>query len=153
MLQKYYTSELLRGVLEIKEGLKTKKKKKLFFNKKSQLVFAESMMITCGCMLLGVPLIGSGFGSGDSYYEVTLAGKTVGSVKNPSVVENAYLQARARISRETDGLVLADVEYELDKVAEDLRLHHGQRYAERCLLQGTDPDCGEGQEKGLPDED
>ena len=92
------------------------KKKKLFFNKKSQLVFAESMMITCGCMLLGVPLIGSGFGSGDSYYEVTLAGKTVGSVKNPSVVENAYLQARARISRETDGLVLADVEYELDKV-------------------------------------
>ncbi len=73
-------------------------------------------MITCGCMLLGVPLIGSGFGSGDSYYEVTLAGKTVGSVKNPSVVENAYLQARARISRETDGLVLADVEYELDKV-------------------------------------
>ena len=52
-------------------------------------------MITCGCMLLGVPLIGSGFGSGDSYYEVTLAGKTVGSVKNPSVVENAYLQARA----------------------------------------------------------
>ena len=26
------------------------------------------------------------------------------------------MQARARISRETDGLVLADVEYELDKV-------------------------------------
>lgn len=92
------------------------RKKKLFFNKKSQLVFAESMMITCGCMFLGIPLIGSGFGSGDNYYEVTLAGKTVGSVKNPSVVENAYLQARARISRETDGLVLADVEYELDKV-------------------------------------
>ena len=102
--------------LRLKKLKKPMKKKKLFWNKKSQLVFAESMMITCGCMLLGVPLIGSGFGSGDSYYEVTLAGKTVGSVKNPSVVENAYLQARARISRETDGLVLADVEYELDKV-------------------------------------
>lgn len=102
--------------LRLKKLKNPMKKKKLFWNKKSQLVFAESMMITCGCMLLGVPLIGSGFGSGDSYYEVTLAGKTVGSVKNPSVVENAYLQARARISRETDGLVLADVEYELDKV-------------------------------------
>ena len=102
--------------LRLKKLKKLMKKKKLFWNKKSQLVFAESVMITCGCMLLGVPLIGSGFGSGDSYYEVTLAGKTVGSVKNPSVVENAYLQARARISRETDGLVLADVEYELDKV-------------------------------------
>lgn len=102
--------------LRLKKLKNPMKKKKLFWNKKSQLVFAESVMITCGCMLLGVPLIGSGFGSGDSYYEVTLAGKTVGSVKNPSVVENAYLQARARISRETDGLVLADVEYELDKV-------------------------------------
>ena len=74
------------------------------------------MFLTCGCMLLGIPLLGSGFGSGNSYYEVTLAGKVVGSVRNPDVVENAFLQARSRISRETEGLVLADVEYELDKV-------------------------------------
>ena len=73
-------------------------------------------MITCGCMLVGVPLLGSGFGSGNSYYEVTLEGKVVGSVRNPDVVENAFLEARARISRETEGLVLADVEYSLDKV-------------------------------------
>ena len=73
-------------------------------------------MLTCGCMLVGVPLLGSGFGSGSSYYEVTLEGKVVGSVRNPEVVDNAFLEARARISRETEGLVLADVEYDLDKV-------------------------------------
>ena len=73
-------------------------------------------MLTCGCMLVGVPLLGRGFGSGSSYYEVTLEGKVVGSVRNPEVVDNAFLEARARISRETEGLVLADVEYELDKV-------------------------------------
>lgn len=91
-------------------------RKKLFFNKRSKLTFIEAMVITCGCMLVGVPLLGSGFGEGNSYYEVTLEGKVVGSVRNPDVVENAFLEARARISRETDGLVLADVEYELDKV-------------------------------------
>ena len=72
--------------------------------------------MTCGCMLVGVPLLGSGFGDGNSYYEVTLEGKVVGSVRNPDVVENAFLEARARISRETEGLVLADVEYELQKI-------------------------------------
>lgn len=91
-------------------------RKKLFFNKRSKLTFIEAMAITCGCMLVGVPLLGSGFGNGNSYYEVTLEGKVVGSVRNPDVVENAFLEARARISRETDGLVLADVEYELDKI-------------------------------------
>lgn len=73
-------------------------------------------MITCGCMLVGVPLIGNGFGNGSSYYEVTLEGRLVGSVKNPEVVEEAFLDARARISRETEGLVLADVEYSMQKI-------------------------------------
>lgn len=91
-------------------------RKKLFFNKKSKLVFIEAVVITCGCMLVGIPLLGSGFGSNNSYYEVTLEGKLVGSVKNPDVVENAFLNARARISRETEGLVLADVEYSMEKI-------------------------------------
>jgi len=91
-------------------------RKKLFFNKKSKLVFIQAVVITCGCMLVGVPLLGEDFGSEDSYYEVTLEGKLVGSVKNPNVVENAFLDARARISRETEGLVLADVEYSMKKV-------------------------------------
>ena len=60
--------------------------------------------------------MGSGFGNGNSYYEVTLEGNLVGSVKNPDVVEDAFLDARARISRETDGLVLADVEYSMEKI-------------------------------------
>lgn len=91
-------------------------RRKLFFNKRSKLVFIEAVVITCGCMLLGVPLLGSGFGKGTSYYEVTLEGQVVGSVKDPSVVEQAFLDARARISRETDGLVLADVEYSMEKI-------------------------------------
>ena len=91
-------------------------RKKLFFNKKSKLVFIEAVVITCGCMLAGVPLVGNGFGNGSSYYEVTLEGRLVGSVKNPDVVEQAFLDARARISRETEGLVLADVEYSMEKI-------------------------------------
>ena len=91
-------------------------RKKLFFNKKSKLAFIEAVVITCGCMLAGVPLVGNGFGNGSSYYEVTLEGRLVGSVKNPDVVEQAFLDARARISRETEGLVLADVEYSMEKI-------------------------------------
>ena len=91
-------------------------RKKLFFNKKSKLVFIEAVVITCGCMLAGVPLVGNGFGNGSRYYEVTLEGRLVGSVKNPDVVEQAFLDARARISRETEGLVLADVEYSMEKI-------------------------------------
>lgn len=90
--------------------------RKLFGNKKSKLVFIEASAIVCGCMLLGVPLLGMGFGKGSSYYEVTLEGQVVGSVKDPSVVENAFLDARARISLETEGLVLSDVEYSMEQI-------------------------------------
>lgn len=91
-------------------------RKKLIFGKRSKLVFIQAVMATCGCMLIGVPLLGSGFGAGNSYYEVTLEGNLVGSVKNPDVVEDAFLDARARVSRETEGLVLADVEYSMEKI-------------------------------------
>ena len=88
-------------------------RKKLLFSKRSKLVFIQSVVAACGCMLVGIPLLGSGFGNGDSYYEVTLEGNLVGSVKDPEVVDDAFLDARARISRETEGLVLADVEYSM----------------------------------------
>ncbi len=91
-------------------------RKKLIFSKKFKLVFIQAVVTTCGCMLVGIPLLGSGFGNGNSYYEVTLEGNLVGSVKNPDVVDDAFLDARARISRETEGLVLADVEYSMEKV-------------------------------------
>ncbi len=91
-------------------------RKKLFLNKKSKLVFIEAVMSTCGCMLIGIPLFGSGFGNGSSYYEVTLEGQLVGSVKDPNMVEEAFLDARARISREIEGLALADVAYSMEKV-------------------------------------
>lgn len=91
-------------------------RKKLLFNKKSKFAFIEAMAMTCGCMFIGIPLLGSGFGTANSYYEVTLEGRPVGSVKDPEVVEEAFLDARARISRETEGLVLADVAYSMEKV-------------------------------------
>lgn len=90
--------------------------RKLFGNKKAKLVLIEASAVVCAFMLLGVPLLGMGFGKGSSYYEVTLEGKVVGSVKDPSVVENAFLDARARISRETEGLVLSDVEYSMEQI-------------------------------------
>ncbi len=90
-------------------------KKNLFF-KRIKLAYVEAMAATCGCMFLTVPFLGAGFGMGNRYYEVTLEGNVVGSVKDPSVVEQAFLDARARISKETDGLVLSDVEYSTRKV-------------------------------------
>lgn len=90
-------------------------KNNLFF-KRIKLAFVEAMAATCGCMFLTVPFLGSGFGAGNHYYEVTLEGNVVGSVKDPSVVEQAFLDARARISKETDGLVLSDVECSTRKV-------------------------------------
>ena len=61
-------------------------KKKLFFNKKSKLVYLEAFVITCLCMLLGIPLLNADLGMGTCYYEVSVAGKFVGSVKDPGVV-------------------------------------------------------------------
>lgn len=90
--------------------------RKLFGNKKSKLVLIEASAVVCLFLFLGVPLLGMDFGKGSSYYEVTLEGKVVGSVKDPGVVENAFLDARARISRETEGLVLSDVEYSMEQI-------------------------------------
>lgn len=90
--------------------------RKSLFIKRMKLAFVEAMAATCGCMFLTVPFLGTGFGEANRYYEVTLEGNVVGSVKNPDVVEQAFLDARARISRETDGLVLSDVEYSTRKV-------------------------------------
>ncbi len=90
--------------------------KRNLFIKRIKLAYVEAMAATCGCMFLAVPFLGSGFGVGNRYYEVTLEGNVVGSVKDPSVVEQAFLDARARISKETDGLVLSDVEYSTHKI-------------------------------------
>ena len=67
-------------------------------------------------MLLAVPLLGSGFGEGDNYYEVTVEGVVVGAVSDPETAESAFLTARARIAQEADALVLADAGYELERV-------------------------------------
>lgn len=91
-------------------------RKKILFNKRTKFAFIEAMAMTCGCIFIGIPLVGSGFGMANSYYEVTLEGQLVGSVKDPEVVEEAFLDARAKISRETEGLVLADVAYSMERV-------------------------------------
>ncbi len=44
-----------------------------------------------------------------TYCEVLLDGEVIGAVSDPSVVDQAFLDARAQIARETRGLVLANV--------------------------------------------
>lgn len=55
-------------------------------------------------LLCFVPILGSTYGLETTYCEVLLDGEVIGAVSEPSVVTQAFLDARARISRETSGL-------------------------------------------------
>lgn len=88
-------------------------KKKL--KKKLKYVYIETAAIACGCMFLSVPLLGGGIGKGNTCYELTLGGTYLGSVAEPEMVENAFLEARARISRETGALPISNLEYEIQE--------------------------------------
>ena len=50
--------------------------------------------------------------------EVLLDGEVIGAVADPEVVDQAFLNARARIARETEGLVLANVECSFQQVSQ-----------------------------------
>ena len=45
-----------------------------------------------------------------------LDNEVIGAVSDPTVVDKAFLNARARIARETSGLVLANVECDFQQV-------------------------------------
>lgn len=67
-------------------------------------------------MLMVIPIQGDSVSSSITYNEVLLNGEVIGAVADPEVVNQAFLNARARIARETEGLVLGNVECSLQKV-------------------------------------
>lgn len=73
-------------------------------------------MFCCIVLLCYVPILGRTFGMATTYCEVLLDGEVIGAVSDPSVVEDAFLSARAMIARETKGLVLANVECDFEQV-------------------------------------
>ena len=67
-------------------------------------------------MLMVIPIQGDSVSSSITYSEVLLNGEVIGAVADPEVVNQAFLNARARIARETEGLVLGNVECSFQKV-------------------------------------
>ena len=67
-------------------------------------------------LLCAVPILGDTYGLETTYCEVLLDGEVIGAVSDPSVVDQAFLDARARIARETNGLVLANVACDFEQV-------------------------------------
>ena len=83
--------------------------KKRLFGKNFKLKYAMSAMGCCTALLCFVPILGDTYGMETTYCEVLLDGEVIGAVSDPSVVDQAFLDARAQIARETRGLVLANV--------------------------------------------
>lgn len=90
--------------------------KKKLFGKNFRLTYAVSAVASCLVALCFMPILGDTFGLATTYCEVLLDGQVIGAVDDPSVVDEAFLDARARIARETNGLVLADVECDFQQV-------------------------------------
>ncbi len=67
-------------------------------------------------LLCFVPILGETYGMETMYCEVLLDQEVIGAVSEPAVVEQAFLDARARIARETNGLVLANVDCDFQQV-------------------------------------
>ena len=93
-----------------------KKKKKKLFGKKFKLNYAGWAVACCLMMLMVIPIQGDSVSSSITYNEVLLNGEVIGAVADPEVVNQAFLNARARSARETEGLVLGNVECSLQKV-------------------------------------
>ncbi|MDO4261212.1 MAG: peptidoglycan DD-metalloendopeptidase family protein [Eubacteriales bacterium] len=92
-------------------------KNKKLFGKKFIWSYAGWALACCLMMLCFVPILGDTFGNETTYSEVLLDGEVIGAVADPEVVDQAFLDARAQIARETEGLVLADVECSFQQVS------------------------------------
>lgn len=90
--------------------------KKRLFGKNFRLKYAISAMTCCIALLCFVPILGNTYGLATTYCEVRLDGEVIGAVSDPSVVDQAFLDARAQIARETKGLVLANVACDFEQV-------------------------------------
>ncbi|MCD8248343.1 MAG: peptidoglycan DD-metalloendopeptidase family protein [Lachnospiraceae bacterium] len=90
---------------------------KKLFGKRFKLKYAGSLFLFAFLMLCFHPILGSTWGDEATYFEVLLDGEVIGAVADESVVDNAFLSARAQVSREMDGLVLANVECSYQQVS------------------------------------
>lgn len=90
--------------------------KKRLFGKNFKLKYAMSAVGCCLALLCFVPILGDTYGLETTYCEVLLDGEVIGAVSDPSVVDQAFLDARAQIARETNGLVLANVACDFQQV-------------------------------------
>ena len=90
--------------------------KKRLFGKSFKLRYAMWAGGCCAALLCVVPILGDTYGLKTTYCEVLLDGEVIGAVADPSVVDQAFLDARAQVSRETSGLVLANVACDFEQV-------------------------------------
>lgn len=90
--------------------------KKRLFGKNFRLKYAMTAVGCCIALLCAAPILGDTYGLESTYCEVLLDGEVIGAVSDPSVVEQAFLDARAQIAREVSGLVLANVECDFQQV-------------------------------------
>ncbi|MCC8162168.1 MAG: peptidoglycan DD-metalloendopeptidase family protein [Lachnospiraceae bacterium] len=90
---------------------------KRLFGKRWKLKYAGSLFLFAFLMLCFHPILGDSWDDEATYFEVLLDGEVIGAVADESVVENAFLDARAQVSREMDGLVLANVECSYQRVS------------------------------------
>lgn len=90
--------------------------KKRLFGKYFKLKYAMSAIGCCTALLCFVPILGDTYGMETVYCEVLLDGEIIGAVADPSVVDQAFLDARAQITREMKGLVLANVDCDFQQV-------------------------------------
>ncbi len=91
-------------------------RKKRLFGKNFKLRYAMTAVGCCLALLCAAPILGETYGLETTYCEVLLDGEVIGAVSDPSVVDQAFLDARARIARETNGLVLANVACDFERV-------------------------------------
>lgn len=90
--------------------------RKKLFGKNFKIKYSLAAVCCCFVFLLYVPILGSTYGLETTYCEVLLDQEVIGAVADPSVVDQAFLDARAQIARETNGLVLANVECDFQQV-------------------------------------
>ncbi len=73
-----------------------KKKKKKLFGKKFEIIYVEWAVFTCLMMLCFLPILGNTLGNETTYCEVLLDGEVIGAVADPTIVDQAFLNARAQ---------------------------------------------------------
>ncbi len=92
------------------------RKNRTLFGKNFILTYVLSAFFCCVVLLLYVPILGTTYGREAAYHEVLLDGEVIGAVADSSVVEEAFLKARAQIAQETQGLALASVDCDFRRV-------------------------------------